>query len=165
MHPMNRNVLIAAAFAIFAAPALLRGQEGRATPTVAALNAVIDYRVNWIRDSTTFDACSVYRTIGSPEQVSAGLLAAFRSRLSTPTSPCGSRETLDPRREMRVLVDSVNAFGSTGRVVVTVRQGEQTHREEYWLVNPTPGETWAVDRVVLYGAIRTYYRAPATPRR
>ncbi|HSU14817.1 hypothetical protein [Longimicrobium sp.] len=140
---------------------LIRGelvaQAGGAASKVAALNAVIGYRANWLRDSTKFDACSVYRTVGSPEQVSAGLLPAFRDLLVARAAPCDTPETVDPRREVRVLVDSVNLAGPNRRVYLTVRRGEETHREEYQLVNP---DAWAVDRVVLSGAVRFYYARP-----
>lgn len=136
-------------------------QGSTATPKVAALNAVLDYRFNWMRDTTAFDACSVYRVVGSPEQVASGLLPAFRERFAASARPCDDGATVDPRREMRVLVDSLSLTDTTARVYLTVRRGEQTVQEEYQLVNPTPLR-WGVDRIVLSGNIRNYYLRPGT---
>ncbi|HEX8243709.1 MAG TPA: hypothetical protein VF541_09440 [Longimicrobium sp.] len=145
-----------------AARAQLPAQGGRPAPQVAALNAVIDYRLNWMGDSTRFDACSVYRAAGSREAVDAGLRAAFRGSIATRPAPCGAPESTDPRREVRVLVDSMNLSGAEGRVYLTVRRGEQTHEEEYQLAHPPE---WAVHRVVLSNAVRVYYARPGGPGR
>ncbi|HET7229807.1 MAG TPA: hypothetical protein VFJ16_07390 [Longimicrobium sp.] len=133
---------------------------GRATPQVAAINAVIGYRLYWISDSTAFDACSVYRAAGSQQRVVDGLAPGIRDWFMASAKPCGDAAAGDPRRESRVLVDSLAVSGAVASVYLTVRRGERTHREEYRLMNPTPGLTWAVDRVVLSGAVRNYYVRP-----
>jgi hypothetical protein len=163
MHQIATAAALAISALVLSARTGLKAQSGEhASPEVAAINAVIGYRLSWINDSTTFDACSVYRVAGSPQQVASGLLPGFRDWFLASAKPCGQGAAPDPRREVRVLVDSLSLTESTGRVYVTVRRGEQTHNEEYYLVNPTPGLTWAVDRVVLSGAIRNYWVRPGT---
>lgn len=142
----------------------LNAQVGTATPRGAALNAVIGYRLEVIGDSTAFDACSVYHRIEPQEQVASGLLPGFRDWFVASTKPCVEGVRVDRRRETRVLVDSLALAESTGRVWVTVRRGEQTHREEYWLVNPIRGLVWGVTRVVLSGVTRTYWVRPDGPQ-
>jgi hypothetical protein len=137
----------------------LPAQDGRPPSRVSAINAVIDYRLNWMGDSTRFDACSVYRAAGSAQDVETELLPAFRGFVGARGAPCEAPETVDPRREVRVLVDSMNLSGPEGQVYLTVRRGEQTHEEEYQLVHPPQ---WAVRRVVLFHAIRVYYARPGT---
>ncbi|HET7460697.1 MAG TPA: hypothetical protein VFJ82_05600 [Longimicrobium sp.] len=152
----------ALAAAILLAPSGARSQDRAVTRRVAALNAVIDYRLNWMNDSTTFDACSVYRTVGPPQQVAAGLLLAFRGWFTATAQPCASTP-VDRNRERRVLVDSLTVTDSTARVYVTVRRGEQTHNEAYDLFRPG-SDTWAVRQVVLSRAIRNYWiRRGASP--
>ncbi len=155
-----KTAAIALAALALDAGAELSAQVGNATPQVAALNAVVGYRLTWIGDSTPFDGCSVFRRIGSREQVTSGVLPGFRAWFTGSLRPCVEGEPVDRRRETLVRVDSLALSDSAGRVWVTVRRGEQTHREEYWLKNPTPGLSWAVDRVVLSGASRTYFVRP-----
>lgn len=162
MHQIAR--VVAAAALTLSATAGLNAQDSRPTPQISALNAVIGYRLNWIGDSTAFDACSVYRRIAPREQVTSGLSSGVRSWFTASASPCIEGARVDRRRETRVLVDSLALSDSTGRVWMTVRRGEKTHREEYWLVSPSPGRSWAVDRVVFSGATRTYWVRPDGPQ-
>lgn len=161
MHPIAGAVMLAAVLLVAPARA---GAQGHAVPRpVAALNAVIDYRLNWMNDSTTFDACSVYRTVAPPEQVASGLLVAFRGWFTRSAQPC-SPAPVDRNRERRVLLDSLTVADSTARVYLTVRRGEQTHNETYALFRPG-SDTWAVREVVLSRAIRNYWIRRGTPPR
>jgi len=133
-------------------------QADRSSPRLDAVNAVIEFRMNWMRDTTKFDACSVYRAVGSQQEVASGLLPAFRNVLLARSTPCDQPENIDPRHEVRVLVDSLVLSDTTGRAFLTVRRGEQRHQEEYELGNPRAG--WTVKRAILSGATRFYYVRP-----
>ncbi|HEX6749449.1 MAG TPA: hypothetical protein VF092_19290 [Longimicrobium sp.] len=143
------------------AAAPLKAQRAPATPEMGAVNTVIDFRLNWVSDSTKFDACSVYRSIGRPANFPSGLRDAFHVALNRTTDPCAAAASaVDRNREVRVLVDSVTVGDSAAMVYLTVRKDEETYREDYHLVNPSPGGNWGFDRVVVHGATRTYWVRP-----
>jgi hypothetical protein len=144
------------------APVALNAQTNRPVSSqIEAINAMISVRRSWLNDSTVIDACSVYRVAGTPQQVAAGLLPGFRDWFLASAKPCENAPKVDPRYEKRVLVDSLALTDSTGQLYVTVRRGEETHREEYHLVRPTPRSTdWAVRRVVISHMSRSYWVPP-----
>ena len=161
MHQVKTSV-IAAALALGAASfggGRLAAQAAAHTGPVGALNAVLAYRVSWMDDSTHFDACSVYRAAGSQQDVASGLLPPLRNLVAAPAGGCDAPMAMDRNREVRVVVDSMSLSPTSGRVFLTVRRGELTHREEYELVDPS---WWAVRRVVLSDATRTYFAPPAS---
>ena len=157
MHQIARVALAIAVLVLGTRADLSAQTSGPTTPKMSAINALIDFRLHWINDSTTFDACSVYRAAGaSPQRVADELFPGIRDWFTASAKPC-SDASVDPNRDIRVIVDSLSLSDSTGRAYITVRRGEQTHEEEYYLVNRVRGLNWAVDRVVLSGAIRNYW--------
>lgn len=82
---------------------------------MGAINAVMDFRLNWVRDSTKFDACSIYRNVGRPAVFPAGMRDPFLVALDQTTrDPCaGATWPVDRNREVRVLVDSISIRDST----------------------------------------------------
>jgi hypothetical protein len=163
MHQVVRAVSLAMFALALSACATLNAQSNpRGSREMAAINGMIGFRLGWINDSTTIDACSVYRVAGTPQQVAAELLPGFRDWFLASAKPCESSVgVIDRRYEKRVLVDSLALSDSTGRIHVTVRRGEQTHTEEYHLVRPTPRSTdWAVTRVVFSHMSRSYWVPP-----
>jgi hypothetical protein len=162
MHQVKRLAAAALVALALSACAGLNAQSNRhGSRQVAAIDEMIAFRLNWINDSTTIDACSVYRVAGPPEQVASGLSPAFRQWFLSSAKPCEGAPEVDKRYEKRVLVDSLALSDSTGQLYVTVRRGEETHREEYHLVRPTRRSTsWAVDRVVISHMTRSYWVPP-----
>lgn len=160
MHQVAKVATLAIVLAFGVRP--VYAQVNQTTPQMAAINAVIGFRLAFESDSTAFDGCSVSRATGlTPQQVADGLLPGFRDWFVSTAVPCGATQA-NRQQDKRVLVDSVVVSGSTARVFVSVRRGEMSHMEEYLLTNPTPGVTWGVDRAILSHASREYFSRPGT---
>ena len=152
-------VLSALALICAAAPAV--AQRGTA-PSVAAMNAVMDYRARWVGDSTVFDGCSVYAALGRPAAFPAGINPQLVRLLDRTRDPCAA----DPGRALSryprhvVRVDSLAVMDSTVRVDLTVQKGERKYRERY-LVGALSTGGW-VREMRTWGVVREY---PVRPRR
>ncbi|HET7230752.1 MAG TPA: hypothetical protein VFJ16_12160 [Longimicrobium sp.] len=99
---------------------------------VAEINAVMSHRAYLIGDTTRFDACSVFRALGSPATFPAGVDSVLTLLLDRTVEPCAGGDSTRvavrwPPRFVRV--DSI----STGRAVLTVRKGDYSYREAYVL--------------------------------
>ncbi|HEX6749447.1 MAG TPA: hypothetical protein VF092_19280 [Longimicrobium sp.] len=161
MYQVLTRALLAAAAATVLAASTLPAQAASATPQVAALNTVMDFRLNWVGDSTKFDACSVYRSVRRPASFPEGLLPAFRVALDRTGQPCvENASAADPRNTVRVRVDSVSVGETAATVNLTVRKGELTYVEEYHLVSTTGGTSWGLNDVKVHRATRTYFVRP-----
>jgi hypothetical protein len=137
------------------------------TRETAAVNTVLDFRLNWMGDATPFNACSVYAATGRRTDFPAGILPPLVRGLDRTTAPCEGRNPGIPGAwTPEILVDSVAVHGETAKVYVTVRKGEISYFEEYSLVNPS-ATRWGMNEVRTWGAMREYpvrpYE-PATPR-
>jgi hypothetical protein len=123
---------------------------------LAAVNAVMDFRLNWVGDATPFNACSIYTIAGRPSDFPAGLLPGLVRGLDRADHPCDGRTPGVPgARVPEVLVDSVRVLGETARVFTTIHRGEVSYCEDYSLVHAGAGR-WAVAEVRTYGALREY---------
>jgi hypothetical protein len=130
------------------------------SPEVAAVNTVLDFRLNWVGDDTPFNACSVHKATGKAASFPDGLLPPLIRGLDRTADPCGSRTGGVPGAwSSQVLVDSIAVRGETATVYLTVRKGEMTYREEYALVNPSANR-WGMREVRTYGAVREYRSRP-----
>lgn len=137
----------------------------QSTPAqTAAVNTVMDFRLNWVGDSTPFNACSAYQAVGRPADFPAGILPGLRRGLDRPgNAPCEGRTPGTPGAwRPEVVVDSVSVRGETAIVYVTVRKDEISYREDYSLVNPSSGR-WGMNEVRTWGAVREYPCAQPFP--
>lgn len=123
---------------------------------VAALTAVVDYRLHWVGDSTRFDVCSVQSMLagnvgGELPDLVQGLL----------TEGCNAQA---PGPESSVHVDSMTLSGdSLARVYLTVRKGEHRYFEDYAVYTPCRGGRvgWVRD-IRIWGIVREYRRRNTT---
>lgn len=129
----------------------------------AAVNTVLDFRLNWMGDATPFNACSVYTATGSPEDFPAGILPPLARGLDRSSAQCEGRAPGTPGAwTPEVVVDSIAIHGETAAVYLTVRKGELSYHEEYSLVNPS-ATRWGMQEVRTYGAFREYPARPLAP--
>lgn len=158
MHQTLTRGALMAVLGLGTAAAGAAGQS--AGHEMAAVNAVLDFRLNWMRDATPFNACSVYVATGRPANFPAGILPPLARGLDRPSAACEGRAPATPGAwTPQVLVDSIALRGETAAVFLTVRRGEISYHEEYSLVNPT-ATRWGVHEIRTYGALREY---PARP--
>ena len=126
----------------------------------SAVNAIIDYRVQWLGDSTRISACSLARALGEPPGFPQQIRPPFRPLLDRQTNPCAGPSTVDERWPKEVRLDSLVLGDSVGHAYVTVRRGEQTHREDYLLRANPRGQRWFVREMRMWGAGREYRERP-----
>lgn len=145
-----------------------KGQGTTDERKVAAVNAVVDYRVVWMQDTTAFDACTVFVAMGRPANFPSVLAPqARRVVASAAGDPCSEGKALAGQRPSRIVrVDSVALGDTIGTVVLTVRKGENRVLETYRLRPRSSGSEWGVRDVTLWGALRVYERpSGAAPRK
>lgn len=154
---LTRSVTLALA-GVTAFAAVLAGQTGNVK--LAAVNEVVAFRVNWMTDSTPFNACSIYEAADRPADFPAGISEPLRQVLDCGAAPCESRSGGVPGAwNPEVVVDSVVVRGEAAAVFVTVRKGEISYFEQYSLVSGAGGR-WSTQEVRIWGAMREY---PARP--
>jgi hypothetical protein len=130
---------------------------------IAAVNTVLDFRLNWMGDATPFNACSVFTALGAPVDFPAGIQSPLVRGLDRTTAPCEGRAPGVPGAwAPQVLVDSIAVRSETATVYVTVRKGELSYYEEYSMVNPGPTR-WGMREVRTWGALREYPARPPAP--
>ena len=153
MHQVLRRGVLPALLGLAASVADANCQSRE----IAAVNTVLDFRLNWVGDATPFNACSVYKATGSRADFPAGILPPLARGLDRSSAPCDDR--IPPgtpgTSTAEVLVDSITVCGETATVHLTVRKGELTYHEEYSLVNPTTTR-WGMNEVRTFGAVREY---------
>ena len=130
---------------------------------LAAVNTVLDFRLNWVGDATKFNACSVYNATGRPADFPARILPPLARGLDHTSVPCEGRAPGVPGAwTPEVLVDSIAVHGESATVLLTIRKGEISYREEYSLVNPSASR-WGMNEVRTFGALREYPARPPAP--
>jgi hypothetical protein len=154
VHQVLRRAAALSALALGLAATLVAAQ--RATPPrAAAINTVLQYRWDWLGDSTRADACSVFTALGRPAAFPAGINPELVHLLDRPHDPCAADAARAAARSAHrvVVVDSLVVMDSVVRVMLTVERGENIHRERYlihafatggWVKEMT---TWGVERV------------------
>lgn len=162
MHQVLTRGALLALFCL-ATDAADAGCQTPVSREIAAVNTVLDFRLNWVGDTTPFNACSVYMAAGNPADFPAGILPPLARGLDRAGAPCEGRISGTPGAwTPEVLVDSIAVRGETATVYVTVRKGEISYYEEYSLVNPMANR-WGMNQVRTYGAMREYpVRPPAS---
>jgi hypothetical protein len=126
------------------------------------VNAVVAYRTGWMRDSTTFDACSVFKALAEPADFPAAVEPRFRHLLSTHEHPCSDMGPQHgPISVHRVTLDSLVLHDTTGTAFLHVTHGEKRHGENVELVRR--GGRWWVSEVRLWGSEQVYPSRPAAP--
>lgn len=137
--------------------------QSAASPELAAVNTVLDWRLNWLGDNTSFNACTIYEAVGRPANFPAGVLPGLIRGLDRTSAPCEGRAQAAGASQREVTVDSVTLRGDSATVFVTVRKGEIRYYEAYMLVHPSP-QRWALQEVRSWGALREYPVRPTTGR-
>jgi hypothetical protein len=162
MHQVSTTfcawVTVFALGAVLVPEASAQGSESK----LAAANAVIGFRVNWMGDATPFNSCSVFQAAERPADFPEGISPPLRRVLDRSESPCENRAPQIPGRwTPEVAVDSVVVSGDTATVFATVRKGEMSYFEEYSVVRGQPGQ-WSTREVRIWGALREYPIRPST---
>jgi hypothetical protein len=98
-----------------------------------AIQTVLDFRANWVGDSTAVDACSVYKVLGSPPDFPSRLQPSVRSLLDRTSGVCAEGGVSAQQPLNYVRVDSIAFDGDSAALVyVEVRkQNEQRYFETY----------------------------------
>lgn len=124
---------------------------------IALLTAVMKYRAFVARDSTPFDACSVYNAVGRPADFPAGFDRIVLPLLDRVVNPCGGDSLRAavrwPPRFVRV--ESVTAAPASGQpaVVLAVRKYEYSYREAFRV--RSVGSSTEVAEVRTYGILQS----------
>lgn len=125
-----------------------------------AVSSIMDYRLNWLGDSTPFRACAIYEATGRPASFPEGLAPGVLRGLDRVTDLCADPERTTPLQNQRfVRVDSITVRGDTAYGFVTVRKGEQRYLEEYTMPRVSP-DRWGLAEV---RATRFYREYPVRP--
>jgi hypothetical protein len=153
------GILLALTALAAAAPPAARTQADGA---MGALEAVVAWRVNWVRDTTAFDACSLYDAAGRPATFPAGIAPRFEHLIQGAATNCGSaagqvRPTPSASLHL-VVIDSMRLGEAQGRVWATIHRGDAVHREDYVLAR---GRQWSVTEMRTWGAETVSYLRPA----
>ncbi|HEX6749269.1 MAG TPA: hypothetical protein VF092_18370 [Longimicrobium sp.] len=131
---------------------------------IAYLNAVMQFRAFVVRDTTRFDACSVYNAVGRPADFPAGFDRSVLPLLDRTVNPCGADSTRVavrwPPRFVRVERVVVAPEANGPHVVLAVRKYEYSYREAF-RVNPV-GTRANVSEVRTYGILQSL---PIPPNR
>lgn len=162
MHRILRRVVLPAftAGGVFATGAPCQAVNSK----LDAVNTVLDFRINWVGDFTKFDACSIFEAVGKPADFPRGVLSPFLRALDSAAPDCGNpRSEESPASGSRVVVDSIAIHAESATTYITVHKGEQVYREDYHLVNRTPGAPWGLREVRTWGATRAYPSQPSPP--
>jgi hypothetical protein len=124
---------------------------------IGAANAAMSFRVNWMGDSTLFNACSVYQAADRPANFPEGISPPLQRVLDRGGAPpCEGRSPGVPGAwTPQVVVDSVVIAGDSAAVFATVRKGEISYFEQYMLVAGENGR-WSAREVRIWGAMREY---------
>jgi hypothetical protein len=109
--------------------------------TAEIVNALLRYRVFWLRDTTSVDACRVHSELGKPSDFATMLAPRFRTLFRYSEDICAARD----RPEHLVSLESIKADESRGTVELLVVHGEYVHHETYSLF----ASPWAVGAVTL----------------
>lgn len=145
----------------------LAGQEpapGPGDERLAVMNAVLQFRLTWLEDTTPVDVCSVYEHSGRPAGFPAELQPELRNALGllsgveAVTAPpvCPAPIGAAPR-ERRIQFEHVTVGDTLAAVRMLVRKGEQVHREDYVVKMGIVGG-WRAVEMRLWGP--TYYYSP-----
>ncbi len=139
------------------------GPEG----PLAAISAVLRFRLSWLEDATPVDLCSLYEQAGRPAQFPGEVPAELRNQLgllnglgavtAAPVCPPGSDEPV-PRL---VQFNRVTISDSVAQIRLRVRKGDQSHIEDYSLKSRILGG-WDVVEVRTWG--RLYVMPPRRSR-
>ena len=158
---LARLIALGLLFAVWPADAHTPASPSR----TIVLGAVMEYRLNWIGDSTSVNACQVFLAAGAPANFPAGIPVAAQRLLDGRVDGCGGTKPGAGPGGLRrtVVVDSLRPADSLAYVFVTVHRGELTHRENYVLRTPTSRPDFAgVKSVTLWGAIQIHPTSAAT---
>jgi len=160
MRQAVAGILLAVAATLATAPSPARAQADGA---VGALEAVVAWRVGWVRDTTAFDACSLYDAAGRPAAFPTGIAPRFQRFIEGRASACGSaagQARPTPSASLRiVVVDSMHLGDGQGRAYATIHHGDAVHREEYTLVHR---RRWMVTEMRMWGAETVSYIRPGS---
>lgn len=126
-----------------------------------AIASVMNYRWQWLASDIPFDACSIYRALGKPEDFPAGFKESALERLDPVGESCLADEQEMSRRNRYpfVRVDSIQIGPDTARVYLRVIRDHYEHDETYTLANPRR-LTWGISTVLISNALRVHRTRP-----
>lgn len=128
---------------------------------IRAASSIMDYRLNWLEDSTQFSACAIYEATGRSASFPEGLAPGVLRGLDRVTEPCAEAEHTPPHQNQRFIrVDSITIRGDTAYGFVTVQKGEQRFREEYTMARVLP-DRWGLAEVRATSFYREYPERPS----
>jgi hypothetical protein len=121
------------------------------------------WRLNWVRDTTAFDACSLYDAAGRPATFPAGIAPRFEHLIQGSASGCGSAagqvRPTPSANLLLVVIDSMRLGEAQGRVWATIHRGDAVHREDYVLARR---RRWGVTEMRMWGAETVSYLRPGS---
>ena len=122
------------------------------------LERVMQFRRDWMADTTRFDGCRIASALGSPPSFPKQIAEPLRPLISG-LEPCSSGASSNPVPNWKrgILVDSVVIRDSTAQAFLTVWRGELRHEETFNLRWISMGE-WGIRTVVLSHAVRLTIR-------
>lgn len=104
---------------------------------IEILRIVMEHRLSWMRDSTSFSACTIYERLGRPDNLAERLGGQGGLLLDRTEDYCAS-----PRPEGPIVaLISLTTGDSIAEVILRVQLGEVVHMEEFKL-RPVPGQDW-----------------------
>jgi hypothetical protein len=133
----------------------LQAQESTVNARLAAVEAVMDYRLSFLNDSSRYDVCALSRALGAAPQT-VGLNSAFLALLDITTQctdPGHMKTSSAP-----VGVDSIRLTKEEGSVRLLIHHGEYSHVERFTLKRI--GDLWAVTGACLTGGSYADLRMP-----
>lgn len=126
----------------------------------------MQFRHYWMRDSTPFDACSIYEVPNRPADFPNGIESPQRDLLDWATDPCTPVET--PSSSMgwpqRITLQALTITEWVAYAHLNVQHGENIHQEDYTLVLSSAPGHWKVQDVHVWGMrLAGRFRPPPKP--
>jgi hypothetical protein len=124
---------------------------------------VLNYRRFVLEDATRFDACSIYRHLGSPDDYPARIPEHLHPVLDNLAArPCEAPAPDSLAAPTRYIGVAAVTYGdSTAEIRLDVRKGEWSHQETFYLRQVRGTDRWSVREVRLSPGIQAY---PGRPR-
>lgn len=152
----SSQLVLAVVFSFLAYPRSLQAQEPGASTRLAAVEAVIDYRLSFLNDSSRYDMCTLSRALGATGDKLA-LYPTYAALLDSTTACIPGKRT--STRMAPIGIDSIGLTQGTGSVRIAVYHGEYSHLERYTLRRN--GDRWTVIGVCLTAGSYADLRRPA----
>ena len=130
---------------------------GRTSAEVGVFNAAVGFRLAWLGDSTRIAACQAFSVLREPADFQTNVFEVYRRLLDADVSTCRGAGSKAPGARNLVLLDSLALSDSTADLYMTVRRGENQHKQHYRMHRTQLGSRaiWSVAAVRLYDVMRS----------